>query len=49
MNLMATLRESIAQQKFEEFVQTFMLTMFPNRNYPQWSIDAFNAVNIKLS
>ena len=48
MNLMANLRESIAQGRFEEFVQKFMLTMFPNKDYPKWTVDAFNAVNINL-
>ena len=45
---MANLRESIAQGRFEEFVQKFMLTMFPNKDYPKWTVDAFNAVNINL-
>ena len=25
-----------------------MLTIFPNKNYPEWTVDAFNAVNINL-
>jgi len=48
MNLMSTLRESIVQNRFEGFVQDFMLTLYPDKNYPSWSVDAFKAVNIEL-
>ncbi|XP_067001885.1 queuine tRNA-ribosyltransferase catalytic subunit [Anabrus simplex] len=49
MQLMKSIRESIKVQKFPEFVRSFMLGMFPDKNYPQWIVDALNAVNIKLN
>lgn len=48
MNLMAELRQSIKDDCFEEFVQTFMLRLFPDKNYPPWTVDALKAVNIEL-
>jgi len=48
ITLMKSIRESIAEGRFEEFVQDFMMTMFPSKDYPQWTIDALAAVNLKL-
>lgn len=48
MQLMKGIRESIKENKFPEFVQDFMLNMFVDKNYPQWCVDAFQSVNIKL-
>jgi len=48
MNLMSTMRQSIIDGKFEEFVQNFMLRMYPEKNYPQWVVDALSAVNLRL-
>lgn len=45
---MKELRKSIKEGRFPQFVQCFMNTMYPARDYPQWSIDALNAVNIVL-
>lgn len=49
LNLMKSMREAIAEDRFPEFVQSFMLKMFPKRNYPQWTIDALHSANISLS
>lgn len=49
MNLMSTLRDSISNNRFPAFVQEFMLALYPDKNYPSWSVDAFRAVNIELS
>lgn len=48
IQLMKSIRESIKKNKFPEFVQEFMTTMYPNKNYPQWCIDALQSVNIEL-
>lgn len=48
MQLMKSIRDSIKENKFPEFVQEFMTNMYPNKNYPQWTIDAFHSVNIDL-
>eukprot|EP00058_Branchiostoma_floridae_P008195 XP_002593683.1 hypothetical protein BRAFLDRAFT_131791 [Branchiostoma floridae] len=48
MNLMRTLRQSILEGRFPQFVQDFMDTMYPSRNYPVWVVEALAAVNINL-
>lgn len=48
MRLMRNIRESIINKSFPEFVKKFMLKNYPDKNYPQWIIDALNAVKINL-
>lgn len=48
MQLMKGIRESIKKNKFPEYVQEFMLNIYPNKDYPQWCVDALQAVNIDL-
>ncbi|XP_034951761.1 queuine tRNA-ribosyltransferase catalytic subunit 1 [Chelonus insularis] len=48
MKLMSDIRDSINDQKFPEFVKNYMLNLYPERNYPQWIVDALQSVNINL-
>jgi len=48
MQLMEGIRDSIKKNKFPEFVQEFMSTMYPNKDYPKWCIEALQSVNIDL-
>lgn len=48
MRLMKTIRDSITNGTFPEFVQKYFLNLFPEKDYPKWIVDALNAVNIKL-
>ncbi|XP_026572558.1 queuine tRNA-ribosyltransferase catalytic subunit 1 [Pseudonaja textilis] len=49
MNLMHSIRESITEQKFPQFVQNFMKTMYGNSSsYPQWAMEALASVEINL-
>lgn len=48
LNLMKDIRESIKEQRYPNFVKKFMLDLYPNKEYPQWIIDALGAVNIEL-
>ncbi|XP_055948048.1 queuine tRNA-ribosyltransferase catalytic subunit 1-like [Argiope bruennichi] len=48
MNLMKSIRESILEERFPQFIEDFMLKMFPNKDYPPWAVDALQAVNIHL-
>ncbi|XP_033029270.1 queuine tRNA-ribosyltransferase catalytic subunit 1 isoform X2 [Lacerta agilis] len=49
LNLMHSIRESIIEQRFPQFVQDFMKTMYGNfSSYPQWAIDALSSVGITL-
>lgn len=48
LRLMQSIRESIEQQRFPEFVRNFICSMYPSKEYPQWIVDALAAVNILL-
>ncbi|XP_077202230.1 queuine tRNA-ribosyltransferase catalytic subunit 1 [Paroedura picta] len=49
INLMGSIRESIIEQRFPQFVQDFMKTMYGNRgNYPQWATEALASIGIAL-
>ncbi|KAL4145652.1 hypothetical protein PRNP1_013317 [Phytophthora ramorum] len=48
LNLMRRLRQSVLDGEFEPFVRTFMLQQFPNRDYPQWTVDALAEAKISL-
>ncbi|KAK6196223.1 hypothetical protein SNE40_001488 [Patella caerulea] len=48
LRLMKRIRESILEDKFPKFIQTFFTTMFPNKNYPEWAIEALKSVNVNL-
>ncbi|TMW59936.1 hypothetical protein Poli38472_005005 [Pythium oligandrum] len=48
LTLMRNLRQSIIDGNFEEFVQKFMLAQFPDKQYPQWAVDALTEAQIKL-
>lgn len=45
---MRDIRESIKQDRFPEFVQGFMKTMFPDNSYPDWAVKALASINIIL-
>ncbi len=48
MTLMQSMRESIKRDEFPEFVQQFMSTLFPTKEYPAWAVESLESVNIKL-
>lgn len=48
MKLMRDIRESIKEQRFPEFIQQYMLDVYPDKEYPPWIISALEAVNITL-
>jgi queuine tRNA-ribosyltransferase len=47
-NLMKALRQSIVHGTVPDFVKNFFTKMFPDGEYPKWTIDALNEVGIKL-
>ncbi len=49
LKLMTSIRQSIMNDRFPEFVQEFMVTMYPDGQYPDWAVEALNSVNINLS
>lgn len=48
MKLMRDIRESIKEQRFPKFIQNYMLTVYPDKEYPAWIINALEAVNVTL-
>lgn len=48
MKLMKDIRQSIQEQRFPEFIQQYMLHLFPNKEYPSWIVDALETVNVTL-
>ncbi|XP_073174829.1 queuine tRNA-ribosyltransferase catalytic subunit 1 isoform X2 [Lepidochelys kempii] len=49
LNLMRSIRESIVEQRFPQFVRDFMRTMYGSRErYPPWAVEALASVNITL-
>ena len=46
---MRGIRQSIQNDQFPQFVQNFFETMFPEKNYPSWAVDALASVNIHLT
>ena len=48
MRLMGDIRQSILDGSFPQFVQKFMLSQFPQRNYPGWAVDALLDASIEL-
>ncbi|XP_062979093.1 queuine tRNA-ribosyltransferase catalytic subunit 1 [Elgaria multicarinata webbii] len=50
LNLMRLIRESIIEQRFPQFVQDFMKTMYGNSGrYPPWATEALASVGINLT
>lgn len=48
LKLMRTLRQSIQEGTFVEFVYNFMDKMYPQKDYPVWAVEALKAVNLDL-
>lgn len=50
LTLMRSVRQSIIEQRFPEFVKAFMKRMFASREqYPSWAVEALQSVNIDVS
>lgn len=47
-HLMTKLRESILENRFSVFVQTFMSCHYPDSNYPTWVVEALLDTGIEL-
>ncbi|VDI02118.1 queuine tRNA-ribosyltransferase [Mytilus galloprovincialis] len=49
LNLMKSVHDSIKEDKFPQFIKAFFIQQFPNKDFPQWAIDALDSVNVKLN
>jgi queuine tRNA-ribosyltransferase catalytic subunit len=48
LRLMRTIRENIAAGTFVQFIYNFMDTMYPDKKFPEWAVDALKAVGVDL-
>lgn len=48
LTLMRDIRQSILAGGFPEYIQQFMLKMYPQKDYPNWAIDALKSVHVQL-
>ena len=48
LRLMDDIREAIRNDLFPQFIQKFFITLFPDKNYPEWAVNALKSVNIRL-
>lgn len=46
---MKSVHDSIKEDKFPQFIKAFFIQQFPNKDFPQWAIDALDSVNVKLN
>ena len=46
--LMRQIREAICADTLPGYIQKFMATIFPDKQYPQWAKNAFESVGVKL-
>lgn len=49
LRLMRTIRQNILADTYPQFIQSFMLANFPDKQYPDWAVNALKAVNVQLS
>lgn len=45
---MRSMRQSIIDGRFDEYVQDFFDKQFPEKNYPSWCVDALHVAGIDL-
>lgn len=48
LRLMGTIRKSIIENRFPQFVQNYMLNLYTDKAYPNWIRESMKAVNIEL-
>ncbi|XP_060946786.1 queuine tRNA-ribosyltransferase catalytic subunit 1 [Limanda limanda] len=49
LDLMRSVRQSIVEGRFPDFIRTFMKRLFPSPDlYPGWAVDALASVNVPL-
>jgi len=48
LKLMRRIRESILEDSFPSFIQDFFTAMYPNADYPEWTVQALSSVGVSL-
>ena len=46
---MRSVRDAIVKNEFPAFIRRFMKKMYADQPYPQWAVDALQAVGVDLS
>ena len=45
---MKSIRRSIMEDRFPQFVRSYMEDTYPDGEYPEWAVEALASVNIYL-
>ena len=48
LRLMLRLRDAIIEDTLPAFIQGFMIGIFPDKQYPQWAVNALSSVGVQL-
>jgi len=48
LRLMKRMRDAIMKDAFPAFLQQFFLQMYPEKNYPEWTVNALASVGVSL-
>ncbi|KAK7553778.1 queuine tRNA-ribosyltransferase [Phyllosticta paracitricarpa] len=49
ISLMASVRKSIIEDQFPQFLRGFFLKLYPNKKYPAWIVGALRGVGVQLA
>lgn len=49
LDLMRSIQQSIVEDRFPEFIRQFFNKQFPNKDYPEWAVDALKSVKVYLN
>ena len=49
LRLMKNIRQAISQDRFPEFIKNFLEENFPEKDYPQWTLNALSAVGVNIN
>ena len=48
LRLMTNIRQAITEDRFPQFIKNFLEENFPQKDFPQWTVDALSAVGVKV-
>ncbi|KAK8207399.1 queuine tRNA-ribosyltransferase [Phyllosticta capitalensis] len=49
ISLMESVRKSIIEDQFPQFLRDFFLKLYPNKKYPEWVVGALEGVGVQLA
>merc|ERR1711990_657546 len=49
LRLMRSVREAVVEDRYPDFIRTFMKDMYGDDDYPRWAVDALREVGVDLT